>query len=79
VILRVTGRVAHDAFENLEDGSRLHPETGFFKYLPLDGRGEKFAGLDQSAGQRPAAFQRLPSALDQQDGIPAENQRADAQ
>ena len=79
VIFGPAAGIAHDALENRVHGYGFHGEARFFEYLASDGVFQAFAGFDQAAGQRPVSFERLAPAFDQQDGVAAEDQRADAE
>lgn len=78
MILCLARRIPHDALENLEHRGALYAQAGLFEHFATDGVLETFAGFDEPAGNRPVALQRLTRALDQQDRVPPENQRADA-
>ena len=76
MILGSPGRIAYDALENLEHRGMLDPQAGLFEHFTPDRVLKSFAGFDESAGNRPVAFQRLTRALDEQNRIAPENQRA---
>src|ERR1700680_3929092 len=70
-------RIGHDPLENLEDRKRLYYEPGFFQDLTLDSIRQLLAGLNDAAGYRPVALQRLPAALHQQNAAVLKNQSSD--
>lgn len=79
VILRLAGGVANDPLEDLNNSQRFHLQAGLLAHLAYDAGFQRFARLQDSARQRPVAFQRLVAPLDQQDLVALENQSSDSQ
>jgi hypothetical protein len=69
--------VAHDTFEHLGDAFRLYDQARFLENFAGYALLQRFAGFKDASGQGPKAFERLASALSQQDAIGFEDQRSD--
>src|ERR1019366_4369448 len=78
VILGGAGGIAHDALEYLQYAQRTDFEAGLLAHLAADGVGQRLAGLQRAAGQRPPANQRLLAALRHEDAVALQNERAHA-
>jgi hypothetical protein len=79
VILGPALGVGHNALEDLEELHRFDRKAGFFAHFADDGAGERFAGFDGAARQRPPTLERFAAAFNEEQPVPVENQRADAQ
>ena len=64
--------------ERFNDRADLDVEAGFLAYLPARGVGERFAKIEQAAGQRPLPFAGLVRAADDQRAAVAHHHRTDA-
>ena len=69
MVLDAALRVAGDAVEGLDDLDGFDDEAGFFEDFAADGFFEGLAELDGAAWEGPLAFEGLPGAADEQDGL----------
>lgn len=79
VVFGDAGGIVHDPFEDFEETDDLDFEARFFAHLAAQRFFEALSGLDNPAGQRPRALERLAPALDQQDAIVFDDKSSDAQ
>jgi hypothetical protein len=78
MILGAALGVGHDALEDFEEAFWANDESGFLQHFASKRVLNFLPGFNQSAGKGPIAFERIASALNQEDGIPANDDRADA-
>jgi hypothetical protein len=65
VILRRTGTIGYDSFEDFEHTDNVDFEPGLLKHFAAQRGFQEFTGFDDAAGQRPPVFQRLVPAFDE--------------
>src|SRR6266481_2991587 len=75
VVFGGSGRIAHDALEDLEDGYWLAFEARLLAHFAADAVGQGLADLERAAGQRPPALERRLAALRHQDAVATQDQR----
>ncbi len=78
VVFGTAAGVENDAFENFEEPLGADDESSFFKDLTLERVFDSFTSFNEAAGKRPVSLERTASPLDKEDGIAAEDKRADA-
>src|SRR5947208_773906 len=69
VVLDAAVRVVAKPIQDVDNGTNVDLETRFLAHLTNDCRFKRLAELNGSARQAPLAFERLMTALDQQDAI----------
>lgn len=71
--------IGHDALEDLAEADDAHHQAGLFHHFAQQRIVHQLTGFNGSAGQAPITFERFFAPLHQQDAIPVENQRTNAQ
>jgi hypothetical protein len=70
--------IGDDAFKYFEEPLGADDESGFFKDLAFEGVFDSFTSFNEAAGERPISLQGTAGALDEEDRVAAEDERADA-